>query len=839
MISPFPTSSLRSKYFVSRAFTSALVLIFGVLLNLAVTQSAHAQVAFNDVAVAAGVGSDFYGGVTDHGGGINWLDYNNDGWPDLFMINGAGFDAHLYRNLGNGSFSNKDGLLPSMTALELTSSAFADYDNDGDVDIYIGVAATLGGPDGPANILLQNQWVENGNMTLPGQPLFVDVAAAAGVQNLAAVPLGPLPGFGTYSLAWLDYDVDGCVDLYVGNMAWNKGGQISNANALYRNMCDGTFLNATVASGLTAGGTNWYRPTLALAAGHLNSDIYPDLYVVNVHDNTPWHNDFMYLNNGDGTFTEVADAMPGVGDDTGAGMGLDFGDIDLDGDWDIYISDLTNPGNEPVAEGNALYMCVAEGTWGENSAPAAGVASNGGGAYPGSWGVTFFDADLDGYEDLFVGVMGAHELYINDQDGTFTDITSTAGLGAGGARASAAADYDRDGDIDIAVMNMGGNMNLYRNVSTGPGNWLEIDLEATTSNLSAIGARVDVTVGGNTLMRQVKGGTSTHAQNEDILHFGVAGTQVVSEVAVYWPSGIVQRLYNVPANQVLKVTELEAYTEAAGLVSIEAENRDSKVSFNAQRWDESTAGPIRYSGDSFMASGLDVGTRIQDPNSGAPTLYYTVDFSTAGTYYIWVRAHAPNNAARRVHVGLDGVSTPGESQRIRLPANGTWAWSSNLISSRATLNVASAGVHTVSILMGEDGMLVDKLVLTTDAGFTPVRYGPAESPRGAAELQIASELPGDYASQIEVLPTSYGLKSSYPNPFTSSTTIRYATPSDGMVTLTVYDLLGRQVATLVDEVVPAGRQEILWNASDLPNGTYFVRLAAGSYVATERVSLVR
>ena len=804
------------------------------LVSLGTTEKTQAQIAFNDVAITAGIGTEFYSGDTGHGGGLIWLDYNNDGWPDLFMVNGVGFDCHFFRNEGDGTFSNQDALLPFIDpSLELTHANYADYDNDGDVDIYVTLAWRTIGPDGPANLLLKNLWMENGGGTIPGQPLFVDVAAAAGVDNLASPPLGPLPGYGNFTAGWVDYDRDGCVDLFVGGMAFEGSTQVTNTNTLYHNECDGTFTDVTVAAGLTAGGTDWLRPTLAFVAGHLNHDLWPDLYVVNAHDASPYHHDLIFINDGDGTFTEVATAMPGIGDDSGAGMGVDFADIDLDGDWDIYISDLVDPLNEPVVEGNVLYLNNGDGTWNENSAPAAGVASK------GSWGVTFFDADHDAYEDLFVAVMGDHELHQNNRNGTFTDISAAAGMGNGGGRASAFADFDADGDLDIAVMNMFGVVNLYENVSTGIGNYLQFKLDATTSNRSAIGTLVRLTEGNRTLMRQMKGGVSAHAQDEALIHFGVNNRSLIDLVKVFWPSGTVQKLNNVVANQRITFTEAEPYVEAGGMAVFEAEHEDTNGLFDDQSWDETTAF-ADYSGDAAMQAGPDIGTRITNPNRGGPAMTYGVDFTTTGTYYIWVRAWAPDTQARRVHVGLNGRFSRDEGRYVTINTVGSWVWTNFVPSGRAVLEVSQAGQHSVNVSMAQDGMVVDKVVLTTDPAFVPTGHGPATSPRSlVAPIASAATLPSASEAHVETVPAAYGLEPSYPNPFTGVTTIPFATPSNGAVRLEVYDLLGRRVATLVDEVVTAGSHEVNWNASDLPSGMYFVRLTAGSFMATERMSLVR
>ena len=525
-------------------------LIVGVL-SAYLAPVAQAQLSFNEVGVAAGVGSDTYDSSSRHGLGINWIDYDNDGDPDLFMPNGGGELPHLYRNNGDGSFTNQDALLPGLPVVEMTGANYADYDNDGDLDIYITVGGSdLFSADGAPNLLLKNLWVENGNQT--STPLFDEVAVSAGVDNPGS--WGSNGGYKSYTATWLDYDLDSCIDLFVGTMVWDLGGSAENKNFLYKNDCDGTFTDVTTSAGIDTGDDDLYRPTLVVFGGLMDDDMYPDLYVVNVHDASPYHHDLYYHNNGDGTFTEMIGTMPDLGDDSGAGMGIDFADIDLDGDWDFYMSDLLNPGGiEPIAEGNVLYTGNPDGTWNENSAPAAGVASG------DSWAVNFFDLNHDGYEELLVGVIAPNplhdQLYENNGDGTFTDVSVSAGMVSAEARGSAAADYDGDGDIDFAIVNLNANLLLYENVTSGLQNYLQVDLNATVSNRAAIGALVEATVGGTTYMRQVKGGVSAHSMDDLLVHFGVGSATTIDELKVSWPSGIVTTLTNVGVNQKISVDE--------------------------------------------------------------------------------------------------------------------------------------------------------------------------------------------------------------------------------------------------------------------------------------------
>ena len=530
-----------------------LTLLLSMVLAALPLSQAQGQMVFSDIALSAGVGSESYDSSSRHGLGIIWIDYDNDGFPDLFASNGAGLPSHLYHNEGNGTFTNADDLIPTIT-IEATSAMFADYDNDGDKDIYLMAAGgDLLASDGELNLLLQNQWVENGNQIISGQPLFIDVAAAAGVDNPSSG--GATAGYDSYTGAWLDYDRDGCIDLFVGTMVWDQAGLDTNANFLYKNNCDGTFTDVTLSSGVDTGDSNDLRPTLAFFGGLLTpGDIDPDLYVVNVHDASPFHHDLIYSNDGDGTFTEFSATMPTFGDDTGAGMGTAVGDIDMDGDWDIYISDLPNPPVEPVQEGNALYLGNPDGTWSENAGKDRGVASF------SSWGANFADFDMDGDEDLYVGVIAPDPLnemlFENDGTGDFTDVSSTSGMETlHEARGTAVADFDRDGDLDIAQVNLNGRINLYENITSTTNNYIAFELDATVSNASAIGTLVELTDGGVTQMRQINGGASAHSQDDLIVHFGVGSDTNIDEVKISWPSGIVTTLTNVGVNQLMTVTE--------------------------------------------------------------------------------------------------------------------------------------------------------------------------------------------------------------------------------------------------------------------------------------------
>jgi len=543
-----------------------------------------AQVMMTDVSVAAGLDGVTYGSSTDHSLGMCWIDYDDDGWDDLFAVGGnPQRTPRLYRNRGDGTFEDTSDLLPELPLYETSGAVYADYDKDGDLDLYVYTDHTVWEPadpmanpdDGPPNYLLRNLWVENGGGVVPGEPLFAEVAAAAGVDDLAETPLGvDYPGHRAKTAGFVDFDRDGCIDLFVGHWVMNEADNPANGDRLYRNLCDGTFEDVTATSGIDPGGEpTRMRAALAFIGSHLDGDLWPDLYVVNAGGGSghgqPYINDFFYRNNagaGGTLFTEASGEQPGICDDAQAGMGIDVADVDRDGDWDFYISDLRFTTQDELPKGNVLYLGNGDGTFADNSAVAAGVEGH------NSWGVNFFDVDHDGWEDLYVSTMAgadgdeAELLFINDGPGaggmvTFTNVGVAIGMSTGNARGSAVADYDRDGDLDLAVVSQGGPLQLFRNDTVGTGHWLQIVLRGSESSREGIGAVVEATVGGAVLRRQLEGGSSAHSQDSRVVHLGLGDAATVDLLRVLWPSGRVDELTGVAADRRITVREGQLFAD--------------------------------------------------------------------------------------------------------------------------------------------------------------------------------------------------------------------------------------------------------------------------------------
>jgi len=544
-----------------------LGLMFSLALTLSVGKApaqTRSQAEFRDVTARSGLRFVHNSGAFGKkylpetmGSGVAFLDFDNDGWQDIFLVNGKDWPGHrrrrstpqLYRNNRNGSFTDvtqKAGLALEVYGL---GAAVGDYDNDGDDDIFLSVLGQ--------SRLFRN----NGNGT------FTEVTRKAGLA-------GPLE-FST-SAAWLDYDRDGRLDLLVANyVQWSRETDIfctldgasksyctpesyKGASArLWRNRGNGAFEDATSKAGL-------YDPTskgLGVAILDSNLDGWPDIVLAN--DTQP---NKLYLNNGNETFTEkgllagVAFSEDGV---VRAGMGVDAADYDRSGRPSILISNFSN---QMLAlyhnEGNGLFVDEAP----RSEVGRASLLTLGFGCY-------FFDYDLDGWLDIFVAnghiekeieriqkrVTFAQppHLFRNLSGGRFQEITAQLGHEFARprvARGAAYADIDNDGDLDLILTSNGGPPALFRNdAATGHG--LRVRLVGTRSNRNGLGAVAQVSAAGETQWQMLRSGSSYLSQSERVLTFGLGGHALVDSLEVRWPSGHVDRLEKLRSDQVLTIKE--------------------------------------------------------------------------------------------------------------------------------------------------------------------------------------------------------------------------------------------------------------------------------------------
>ena len=469
----------------------------------------------------------------DGGRGSAWGDYDNDGDQDIVAV--GTYQPHaLYRNNGDGTFTNVAEQAGIADPRGGWGSLFADYDNDGFLDLYI----TRGGWSGAAeNTLYHN----NGDGT------YTDVTHTAGVDDPQS----------SFCAAWADYDNDGFLDLYIADGVIGDGA----ANVLYRNNGDGTFTNTAESAGVANTGNS-----LGTAWGDYDKDGYIDLHVVNFGQSN-----VLYRNNGDGTFTDVTPTT---------GMNLlvtdafvtFFLDVDNDADLDIFISNSGSfqafiagqiTGAAPHdGDRQVLYRNNGDGTFTDVTRES--------GLYHafGAMGANFGDIDSDGYLDIYLATgapqMGRLErdaLFHNNGDGTFTDATFALGLGnIGKGHGVTFGDADMDGDVDIYVP-VGGAFigdqwhNLfYQNTGVG-NNWLTLKLVGVKSNRDGIGAKVTLRVGDGVIYREVSGGCGFGSTNSLPLEIGLGVYRKVDVLEIVWPSGQVDTHQNLSVNRGLVVTE--------------------------------------------------------------------------------------------------------------------------------------------------------------------------------------------------------------------------------------------------------------------------------------------
>lgn len=561
------------RHHLAPAAAAGLVVALGAAGGLA-----SAAVTFTDVTKATGITFSHVSApdkkyiVESMSGGVALLDFDRDGRLDIYLVNSltvatAGEPrsarSELWRNRGDGTFvdvTEKAGVGYPGWGMGV---AAGDFDNDGWEDLYV----TCFGP----NRLYRNR----------GDGTFSDVTTAAAVGD-------PRWSAGA---AFGDYDNDGWIDLFVANYVdvrldalpeFGKGkycafhglpvqcgprGLPGAGDSLYRNNRDGTFTDVSREAGVAdpAG-----RFGMGVAWSDFNADGRADLFVAN--DVGP---NFLYRNNGDGSFTDVGlqsgTALSEDGESQ-ASMGVAVGDYDHTGRWSIFVTNFSD-------EYNALYRHEKDFLFTD----ASFVSQTAKASLPMvGWGAHFFDYDNDGWLDLLAvnghvypqvegaGLSTSYRqrmlLYRNGRNGTFTETTAAAGpalMEPRVSRGSAAGDLDNDGDLDLVVNNLDGAPTVLRNDGGNSRHFLVVDLEGRERNRSAIGARVTVRAGDLVQTAERRSGGSYLSQNDPRLHFGLGAWTAAVSVEVRWPNGAVQQFTDVPADAFIRITEGAAAPERA------------------------------------------------------------------------------------------------------------------------------------------------------------------------------------------------------------------------------------------------------------------------------------
>lgn len=509
------------------ARVGAAMLLIAALTPPAATAVPH----FTNVGAAAGV--DVPHGYATRipssfqmvAGGVAAGDFDGDGRVDLFVVCGAAGPARLFRNRGDGTFEDVASRA-GVAFLDSTATGplFFDADGDGWLDLFVGALP------GGAPRLLRNVAGDH----------FQDVSAASGLTVMASA-MGASAG---------DYDGDGRLDLFVAHWESPRGD-----SHLWRNLGGMQFAPADSAAGLA---TVWPLPIDLTFTGnftHVNDDALIDLLVT-----SDFGTSRVLLQQPGGRFVDATG--PEITDQNG--MGAAIGDVDGDGRLDWFVSSVWDPDG------------VAEGNWGVTGSRLYRNRGNGGftdvtdhaGVRRGywGWGATFADFDDDGHLDL-IHVNGfprgapefradSTRLFVSNGDDTFTESAAAAGLvDTAQGRGVVAFDFDGDGDLDVFVANNGARASLWRNDSPGVNGWLDVALHGHAPNPFGIGARVRVTAGGLTQVREVRAGTNYLSQDPAVAHFGLFGVHAVTKLRIDWPDGVVTQANDLAADRVLHVAE--------------------------------------------------------------------------------------------------------------------------------------------------------------------------------------------------------------------------------------------------------------------------------------------
>ncbi len=469
-------------------------------------------------------------------------DFNNDGFQDLFVLTTGGSRDKFFVNNGDGTFTEQ----APAAGLDQThmgiGAAVGDYDNDGWLDLFVTSFGPADENPQPGKHLLYHN---NGNGT------FTDLAVAAGVHQSS--PVAP-DGFGA---AFGDYDLDGDLDLYVAGWIYNSGG-----NRLFQNDGDGTFTDVTAAAGVTSSTVRGFAPRFA----DMDGDRFPELLLA-----ADFQTSRYFVNNRDGTFTNMT-AASGTGLDDN-GMGQTIGDFDGDGRFDWYVTSIYSPQSFLLGvpgTGNMLYMNSGDHSYSETSV-SAGVNDGGWG-----WGTVAVDFDHDGDLDLaetngWPQYNGGRQEWLNEQSylwrntggGVFVEHAVQCNfLHYLQGRGMLNFDYDNDGDQDIAIFAYFDPVKLYRNDLSNCGicpgiNWLRVFLNTAAAiglAPNGFGSRVQVVAAGQTQMRSIDGGCNYLAQSELSAHFGLGSISDIDELRVEWADGRVSRQFGVSANQTLTIS---------------------------------------------------------------------------------------------------------------------------------------------------------------------------------------------------------------------------------------------------------------------------------------------
>ncbi len=757
---------------------------------------------------------------------VNWVDYDGDGDLDLFFTNGPASKANnfLYRNDGNGTFTKMTGFSVVNDPGSYDGSTWADYDNDGHIDVF---SATW---YGQKNSLHRQR---NGmfEKVFPGE--------IAHDQTFSE------------TAAWGDYDNDGYVDLYLANSAG------SLKNILYRNNGDGTFRKITDGS-IVADAS----PSRSVDWCDFDNDGFLDLFIANEQNVSSK----LFWNNGDGTFTEETSGS--IVQDGGNSFGSSVADIDNDGDFDILVVNHAN-------QNEFLYLNNGDRTF--SNVTSDPVVASAGHSVGSAFGDLDNDGDLDLIvTNAFAGNSAVTNfLFLNDGKGNFVRIdTGSFSSDLGWSYGTALGDYDRDGDLDIAVANcFGANQHnaLFRNEGNANA-WLTISVIGTVSNASAIGTKVRIrsVINGTPVWqtRHVSGQSGYCGQNLEV-HFGLGDAAIIDSISVTFPSGQKKILTNVTPRQHLIIKEdiPAGFLRGALQPSLYDEMAPVTVTFtDISRFDQSFP-PVSWNwdlnGDGFADGAAPTASfeyTLPDTYSVSLTVSNGVKTDTAKSFRsVVVRPSAAiiQFSTETHNFGIVDVNTPVKDTTMYLynrgkltdsltvsliygsSGPGTIKPDSALVVSPRNIVLAPGDSQAITLTLYPRSVIRTNLNIT----YTPKLVITSAKNTGPKmfEKTFYVKLQGTLtdAPPPVLVPREHRLHQNYPNPFNPSTAIMFDIASETNVVVKLFDSVGREVRTLAKGTYMPGSYQIKMDTELLAGGVYFYTMTAGNSTFTKKMVLVK
>jgi len=647
----------RFRHSAPRAFGLAALLTLSATASLQAGTPAFVEHDLG-ISIVNGVLEDSDGFNMHSGGTVG--DFNNDGWPDLFIVGGGGTTDTLLINDQQGGFNDESAAWGLTDLYRGNGATAADYDEDGWMDVFVTSYGDLPGATRPS----QHRLYRNG-----GDGTFTNVAVAAGVNHTWERPDGMGAAFG-------DFDLDGDLDLFVGGwfpLVFGEG-ETFEGTRLFANRGDGTFVDVSVPAGILDSRTRGFGAVFA----DMDGDRYPELLIAGDFGTSKY-----YINNRNGTFS-TGDVLAPGSDRVHNGMGNTVADINRDGKLDWFVTSIYPSWFCQGPWGNRLYINESNGLGDHRiRAVAEGAGVNNGGW---GWGAASLDFDHDGWVDLvhtggwwqcfddhpdgtppgcpnecFEGEQSY--LFQNNGDETFAETSLDYGFDhTQQGRGLVHLDYDKDGDMDVAVFSNGEPMKLFQNTLSGDDiHWLKVYVDTSAVDEIApngYGTNVTVTTDGESQIYRFTGGSNYLGRSELVAHFGLADATTIDEVIVEWPNGFREVRTDVAPDQEIVITAEAPYTTTPmtrgeeSTLTVTGLLEGEQVTYIASRVGPGS-GPCR---DEFGGLCLDL---------LSPTIIgsATADANGVATHTITVPLNAPDEAftqavVRRGEGGFASLKTP-------------------------------------------------------------------------------------------------------------------------------------------------------------------------------------